>query len=277
MVASPGDPLPRAGRRLPIGPAPSAEVAQGRDAAGSDASDSPATHGRGVRLPGLLEEARELSRLPRVSIEMSGDDACKYHYRDFTRRHDRWRVIQNKAWGVALVPLPERPEDYLAGIRKKLRRRVERAIDAGYRFGPVDAIARIDEVLAINSSAAMRQGIPMHPDYFDEDAVRAYFAWAGPTYGVTDGAGVLRAYVCLRTAGDVAIVERILGHADALEDGVMYVLTIGLIQDLIARRGSDGRPHWLMYDMFSGASEGMRTFKHVIGCRPYRVSWSWRG
>jgi hypothetical protein len=229
-----------------------------------------------VRLPRLLDEGLELVRLPRATIEMSGDDACLYHYRDFTRRHPRWRLIQNKAWGVALVPLPERPEDYLSGIRKKLRRRVERAAEAGFTFGPVDVIARIDEVLAINKSAAQRQGIPMHPDYFDEAAVRTYFEWAGPTYGVTDGAGVLRAYLCLRTAGEVAIVERILGHADALDEGVMYVLTIGAIQDLIERRGADGRPRWFMYDMFSGASEGMRTFKHVIGCRPYRVSWSWR-
>jgi hypothetical protein len=223
-----------------------------------------------------VHEAIELARLPGVTIEMSGGDACRGQYREFTSRHPRWRVIQKKAWGVALVALPERAEDYTSLIRKKLRRRVERAAEAGFRFGPVDVTERLDEILEINRSAEQRQGIPMHPDYFDEDAVRRYFERAGPVYGVTDADGVLRAYLCLRTCGDIAIVERILGHASALEQGVMYVLTMGMINELIRRRATDGRPLWFMYDMFSGASDGMRTFKHVIGCRPYRVSWSWR-
>jgi hypothetical protein len=74
----------------------------------------------------------------------------------------------------------------------------------------------------------------------------------------------------------VAFIERLLGHADALGEGVMYMLIKGTIEDLIEHRHGDGTPNWFMYDMFSGASPGMRDFKHVIGCRPYRVTWSWR-
>jgi hypothetical protein len=56
----------------------------------------------------------------------------------------------------------------------------------------------------------------------------------------------------------------------------MYLLIMETIQEVIRRRQAAGRPTWFMYDMFPGASLGLRTFKHVIGCRPYRVSWSWR-
>ena len=229
-----------------------------------------------MRLPRLAAEALELTRLPGAKIEMTGETACRGYYVAFTRRHARWRVIQNKRWGVALVALPERPEDYPRQVSRLMRRRVKRATEAGFTFVQVDPVQRLDEILAINRSSAERQGRPMHADYFDEEAVRQYFGRAGEVFGVADAAGILRAYLTLRTCGDVAFIERLLGHADALEEGVMYLLIMGSIQEVIERRQAEGRPKWFMYDMFPGASDGIRTFKHVIGCRPYRVSWSWR-
>ena len=71
-------------------------------------------------------------------------------------------------------------------------------------------------------------------------------------------------------------VERLLGHADALKQGVVWVLVTGAIRMLSESRQDEGHPTWFMYDMFSGASPGMRQFKQWIGCEPYRVSWSWR-
>ena len=116
----------------------------------------------------------------------------------------------------------------------------------------------------------------MHLDYFDEETVRAYFGRSADVFGVVDSNGVLKAYLCVRICGEVACMERLLGHADALEDGVMYLVVSGVVEWLIQERAVTGRPQWLMYDMFPGALPGLRTFKHVIGCRPYRVSWSWR-
>ena len=148
---------------------------------------------------------------------------------------------------------------------------------AGFTFARLDPLTRLDEVLAINGSAEERQGQPMHPAYMDEQAVRRNLERASDVFGVTDSAGVLRAYLCLRTCGEVVCVERLLGHADSLKQGVMWVLLTGAIRELTKSRQAEGRPTWFMYDMFSGASPGMRQFKHWIGCEPYRVSWSWRG
>ncbi len=174
------------------------------------------------------------------------------------------------------MKLPDRPEDYRKIVSRLMRRQVKHAQEAGYTFGRLDALARIDEVLAINRSSEARQGIPMHPDYHDREKVRRYFQRDSDVFGVSDAGGVLRAYLSMRACGDVAFIERLLGHAEALEEGVMYVLIMGTVDELISRRQVTDRPTWFMYDMFSGASAGMRSFKHVIGCRPYRVSWRWR-
>jgi hypothetical protein len=231
-----------------------------------------------LRLPPLLAEAMELSRLPAVTIEMrGGDQRCRQLYDYFTRRHPKYRLIQNKRWGVALLPLPDTFANYMGGgKRQRLRQHLSRAVKAGYTFAPLDPFGRLDEVMGINRSADERQGQAMHPDYFDEAAVRRYFEQGSEVYGVSDSAGVLRAYADIRVCGDVAILLRLLGHAEALDQGVMYLLLTELIHTMIDRRRSDGTPAWFMYDMFSGASAGLRQFKRTIGCEPYRVKWVWR-
>jgi hypothetical protein len=229
-----------------------------------------------MKLPRLATEALELRRLPIVRIEMSGGRSCRGHFEFFTRRHAHWKLIQNKKWGVALAEVPERLEDYKRQTSRLMRRRVKHATEAGYTFARIDAAERFDEMMAVNRSADERQGRPIHPDYLDEPTVRRYVAQSGDVYGVSDAGGTLRAYLFLRVCGEVAFIERLLGHADALDEGVMYLLIMGTMEDLIELRSTNGGPAWFMYDMFSGASPGIRDFKHVIGCRPYRVEWSWR-
>lgn len=230
-----------------------------------------------MKPPRLFTEVLELSRLPSVKIEMSGDERCHDLYRAFTRRHERLRLIQNKRWGVALIPVPAQFDDYYRGPeRAHLRKQVGRADRAGFTFARLDAPSRLEEILAINRSATERQGRPMHPAYFDDDTVGRYLERTADVFGVQDAAGVLRAYFCLRMCGPVACGERILGHADFLSKGVMYLLVAEVVRELSGRRQATGRPEWLYYDTFPGASPGMRQFKRWVGCEPFRVSWSWR-
>jgi hypothetical protein len=231
-----------------------------------------------VKRSSLVTDALEVIRHPGVAIEMSGDEGCRVLYGAFTKRHARWRLIQSHRWGVALLRVPDSYDGYLKGSeRSHLRREVNRAVRAGYAFGPLDPIARLDEVMDVNRSAEERQGRPIHPAYLDRDKVRRYFERSTDVYGVTDGSGVLKAYLCLRTCGEVAVVERLLGHSDDLRGGIMWVLLTGAIRELIGQRQERGGPTWMMYDKFSGATVGMRQFKRWLGCEPYRVSWSWRG
>ncbi|HXX59837.1 MAG TPA: hypothetical protein VEI48_00945 [Candidatus Sulfotelmatobacter sp.] len=217
-----------------------------------------------------------LYRLPRITIEMSGDARCLALYRLFTKRHPRYRLIRNKAWGVALLRLPDTIEGYMGGgARRHMRGHVARSVKAGYTFARVEPLARLDEIMAINRSAEARQGKPMHPDYLDANMVTAYLGQASEVYAVVDKDGRLAAYGDLRVCGDVASMSRLLGHADHLQNGVMYRLMAGIIEDLIGRRAAAGAPSWFMYDTFPGASAGMAQFKRAIGCEPYRVSWRW--
>ena len=178
---------------------------------------------------------------------------------------------------MALIELPRSVDDYLNGTSRLARRRIKHAKERGYTFTRIDPQDRIEEILAVNRSANERQGRPMHPHYFDEETVRRYFTHSSNVFGVVDADDVVQAYICVRVCGEVACIERLLGHADALEHGVMYLSILGVVDWLIGVRGDQANPTWLMYDMFPGASPGMRHFKHVVGCQAYRVSWSWRG
>jgi len=225
----------------------------------------------------LVGLALELTRIPGIKVAMSGDEECRLLYSSFTRRHPRLRVIQSKRWGVALLAIPERFDDYFRNPqRAHLRREFNRASRAGLTFVAVDPKTRLEEIFGINRSAETRQGQPMHPHYLDEARVRRYFERSTDVFGVTDADGVLRAYVCVRVCGEVACVERILGHADTLNAGVMWVLIAGTIRELAERKRTQGNPRWFMYDMFFGASPGLRQFKQWVGFGPHRVSWSWR-
>lgn len=208
---------------------------------------------------------------------MAGDEGCRVLYEAFTRRHARWRLIQNKRWGVALLRVADQYDDHVKGSeRSHFRRELSRGLRAGFSFAPLDPLSRLDEIMDVNRSAGERQGQPMHPDYLNEAAVRRYFERSADVFGVSDSTGVLRAYLCLRRCGEVACVERLLGHADALKAGVMWVLVAGAIEELVARRQAEGRPTWFMYDTIIGAAPGLRSFKKWIGFQPYRVSWTWR-
>jgi hypothetical protein len=224
----------------------------------------------------FVQTVAALRGIPQVRIEMRGDERCRELFEAFTRRHPRFRVIQNKRWGVALLTIPANVDDYPRLASRLMRRRVKHAAEAGFTFEQISALERIDEVLAIHRSATDRQGRPMHPDYLDVAAVRENLERSERVFGVADRDGVLKAYLTLRVCGEVAVIERLIGDAGALEDGVMYLLISGTVRALIAERPPAGGPTWFMYDMFPGASDGMRTFKHVIGCRSYRVTWAWR-
>jgi hypothetical protein len=75
--------------------------------------------------------------------------------------------------------------------------------------------------------------------------------------------------------GDSVVISMILGHADALEHGVMYLLVSEVVRATMDTRRPDGSPHWLMYDTFWGAAPGLAYFKQRLGFEPYTVAWSW--
>jgi hypothetical protein len=230
------------------------------------------------RLRRRWERSMTVLRAPRVRIDLYGGPEARAAYEAFTARHRVFRMTAAKRWGVALVRLPASFDEYLAGgSMEYLRRQRRRAEKAGYRYGQVSPHAHLDAILEINRSAPTRQGRAMSGSYLDPDQVARAFADHQDVRAILDADGRLRAYADVPVIGDAFVYSRILGHADHLDRGVMYLLVSEVIREHIeaAREGKPG-PSWAMYDTFWGASPGLAYFKERAGFRPYTVDWVWR-
>jgi hypothetical protein len=222
----------------------------------------------GVRT--VLEDLRTAAAMPRVEIVLSrGKPHEEAMLRRFRERHPRYKVVRSKAVGVALLPLDGFADvDAYLATRRTARKRVRRAARLGYSGAVFQPEERREELLAIHSSIPERQGRPIDAEYLDPDA-----AWeTGPhlDYVGVFRDGVLVAYGKVYYSGDIAGIVRIMGHGDHLDDGVMFLLTA----EIVARVKSS-RPHtrFLFYDMFFGATAGLRWFKTHLGFEPYYVRW----
>lgn len=229
-------------------------------------------------IKGLWGMWREFCLMEAVTIRLFGGAEAREAYTYFTQPHARLKLIPSKRFGVALLRLPDSFEQYLAGPeRRQLRRHRGKALKAGYRFLEFAPLERLDEILAINASAAVRQDRPMRADYLDPRLVEAYFRPVPRIYGVTDAHGALRAYACTHLCGEVFTFSRLLGHAEDLRSGVMDLLISEVIRSMTERRQAAGCPLWAMYDTYFGSGEGLREYKKRLGFVPYRVRWLWEG
>lgn len=224
----------------------------------------------------FIDITKDILSLPEARICMFGDVACRKMYDYFTAPHPHYRIIQNKRWGAALMQLPGSMEEYLSGKHKEyLRRMRNRAVRQGFRFGTADPLKYLDDMLAINMSVPIRQGRAMDAEYLDKASLLTYFQGRGKIYCIFDSRGTLRAYADIPIVGDVGIFNRILGHDEDLDKGVMYLLVSEIVREMITLKKSIGRPNWMEYDTFFGGSKGIRYFKEKLGFMPYKVRWVW--
>jgi hypothetical protein len=230
------------------------------------------------RLEGLAarwERTRVVLRAPRVRIEVFGDAEAESVYRAFTARHRRFKVTSAKRWGVALLALPASGDAYLASVSRLVRRQRTKALSLGYRHVEVPPGDRVDQILAVNRSVPSRQGRPMDSIYTERERVIASIGARPMIHAVVDRDGTLQAYADVLDIGGAFTFSYLIGHADHLADGIMYLLVAEIVRSCIAGRRPDGTPAWLMVDTFWGASPGLASFKERTGFRPYTVDWRW--
>jgi hypothetical protein len=217
----------------------------------------------------------EALSLPEVTIRMSGDHKSRDIFNVYTSRHPKYKLIQNKRWGVALLPLPDLFEEYLKK-NELLRRKRQRSIDLGFRFDSLDPSQHLNEILAINSSLQFRQGQLMDASFLTIEQLRVWAKNKPAIYGVFNNNGVLRAYTNTPICGEIFTFSRLLAHGEDLDKGVMYFMVSEVIRRMIKRRADQGSPLWAMYDTFFGAPPGLRFFKERLGFKPYKVRWVWQ-
>jgi hypothetical protein len=223
-----------------------------------------------------IGDAREILRLPKQTIALSGDARARATFERLTKPHPRLPLIPAKKYGVCLLDLTRPYAEYMAGgERKHCRYMVRQTEKNGYTFRRYDPADFIGDMMAINGSALRRQARDMNPDYLDPAKVLEFHRTGGENWGVFNSEGQLCAYSVVPVYGQLSILSRILGHDRALDDGIMFRLVTEIVGALSEQRAKDGRPDWLCYDTYYGASEGLRLFKRRLGFTPMIVNWRW--
>lgn len=151
------------------------------------------------------------------------------------------------------------------------RKRADRAARRGYVFSEVDYSRYDDDIYAINTSLAQRQGRPMSNGYRSHVTHGKLSDYPCElhnirTYGVLKD-DHLRAYLTLYRCGELALISMIIGHGDALQDEVMYLLFHGVVED------QAGYPGVLYYNTWGSGTDGLRFYKERVGFSPGSVEW----
>lgn len=216
----------------------------------------------------------EIVRLPVAALRFHAhiDPArIPQAYRYFTKPHPKYRVIQNKSVGAALIDLraTANRDSYLEAIKGKNLGgyHARRARARGYVVTEIERNNFIDEIHAVNTSVDTRQGQPMEQHYlrrvphFEAEAHFKYF-------GLFDSQGKLMAYANLGIYGNFGAFSHVIGHRN--NDGIMHLLVV----DIVCRLIDEAALNYVMYDTFFGARPGLRQFKTIVGFKPYRAKYS---
>lgn len=192
-------------------------------------------------------------------------------YRSFTRPHPRYKLIRAKTLGAALIDLTgfDGRQAYLDLIKGKNQGgyHAKRALKRGYLFTEIDRNDYIEDIHEINTSLDSRQGRPMEGHYREKQEYYpslAHFRY----YGILNPQGKLVAYANIGKYGNFAAFSQMLGIRN--NDGIMHLLLVEIICRLIDEHEVD----YVMYDTFFGAQPGLRTFKTILGFKPYRARYS---
>jgi hypothetical protein len=180
-------------------------------------------------------------------------------------------LIGNKTIGIALVDLSnfKTANDYLATVSRKdyAGWHGKRAKKRGYSVREIDRNRYVEDIHAINTSLAQRQGRPMDAAYLAKTGRyddRPHFRY----FGAIDSDGRLAAYCNLGVFGNFAATDRLLAHKNG--DGAMYLL----LSEIVCRLVDEKRLDYLMYDTYLGAGPGLRSFKRRLGFKPYNVHYT---
>ena len=216
---------------------------------------------------------KEIYLLPRINISFHyKDEEDKKLHRYFTKPHPRYKVFPNKSVGAALINLKEFAdyETYLKSVSGKnsVAYYARRCLKEGFKCKKINISEYADEIILINTSEPERQGRAMDNSYIEKldypiDIKNEYF-------GVFEE-NKLVAYLWLRYQGEFVIANRLMGHADYLKRGVMYLLLASAIENLMKEKNNE--INFVMYDTYFGASEGLKLFKRRFGFKPYFVKW----
>jgi hypothetical protein len=185
--------------------------------------------------------------------------------------------------GVSVMALPDSMGDHFDS-HKTFRKRVRRAVDRGYTVNVIEPMHVPVAIRRINESAPERQGRPMDDSYRNYRAATTpmpevtcrlhhalfYGVFSSEEFAVLygDQVGAMVGYASIYRCGDLVHVSQFLGHADFLDDGIMYFL----LAEIMREQRNNG-PGFLFYNRHDSGTDGLRFFKERIGLRAEDVAW----
>jgi hypothetical protein len=219
--------------------------------------------------------ARRSSRIVTVTAEKTGvrlETGCVGRVCDdfSTRLYEQ--MSGGKFDEMAAMPLLDVGE--WEGRHRTARKRANRCEAKGYVVDVVRREKHIDDIHEVNTSADRRQGRPMSDSYrkrYEYGPLPTYPCERHQvrTYGVISPWGRLVAYLWLYVAGQLRLCSSIIGHAEHLDNGVMYLMFRGMVE-----REHDRDPDGVvMYHRWDNGTDGLRFYKERVGLRETMVEW----
>jgi hypothetical protein len=198
-------------------------------------------------------------------IDLVGDaTACGPDCPAFIDKWTSWWA-EKTTHEVAMLDCRAGPGEYAHILGAKGRNMVRKA-DRLYEFRPFKFNTWLMHVEEINRSKPVRQGIPMQGWYTEPIKAQVPLKlcglhsdlWVG---GFERDGGRLRGYAHVEVLNDLAIINSILGHAEA------PAVVNGLIAHMVEGLGVG----WINYLHPEGRTPTLGDFKRRVGFRPMRV------
>lgn len=176
---------------------------------------------------------------------------------------------------LSVAVLPQDGHAYEYGCSVVARQNARYAANQGYRYQRIDRAEWEDDLHALRSSTPFRQGRNMPVHYMERqtyspDVPSGCRRHGVTVHGVIGPDGHLAGYTQVVQCGEVVRVNTILGHADRLNDRVMWLLMMEAAKHHIDECGAR---YFLYYTHASGHGPGLRYFKERLGFRPHTVTW----
>jgi len=198
-----------------------------------------------------------------------------------------WDGYIDTEGGAAFLPISMSWDELFALSNKisggNTRKEMRKATRKGYYCEPIIPQAHIHEIVEINQSKAMRQGKPMHEEWYHYSEAKMIQEFGGVRiytcpYHYTQWFGVFTkekkmvGYIKFNRNGQLAWYGMILGHGDYLKDGIVYFLHF-YIQKLI--RESDNERYkgiaGTAYHAMLNGTKGLIFWKHKAGFAQYHI------
>ena len=172
---------------------------------------------------------------------------------------------------VALLEIPAFEDSYMDAVRSKTRNMVRKAENNGYDYSTFKYNDHLKDMERVNKSTPYRQDRRMGDSYRQrvtpimEGVPACHLHTQVYIGGFKDDH--LVAYCWLVLCNQVAILNRIIGHADHLRGGVMN----GLIKEIVENCQRHRAIQYLNYLNMASSTDSLEGFKKRVGFESYKV------